>query len=183
MSLWACSTVVEDFVKTPSAESQSPDRRSESGDRIKVHTEHYYGEDGSKVFHKESLYDSALGDYCTVKLAEDGKYRCLPRATSTSIHVSYYLDENCTILGANVDYNDCSSAYRQIFLVTAYDEAICMSNWAYSVHLKEGEEEVQAYELGNNGECVPRNDYTVLKLGPKVDITTFAEMTLTNSYR
>ena len=94
--VWACSSAVEDLVRTPDA--SAGDSVSTSGERLQIRPIVYEGDDGSVIRMGEEIFDTELGVVCEPMLAADGVVRCLPREDSFFHLPSLFADPNCTKL-------------------------------------------------------------------------------------
>src|SRR5690554_4757245 len=105
--IWACSSAVEDLVRTPDASAR--DSVSTSGERLQIRPIVYEGDDGSIIRMGEEIFDTELGVVCEPMLAADGVMRCLPKSPLTAGGIDF-ADSDCTV-PATYARDSCGEEY------------------------------------------------------------------------
>lgn len=137
--VWACSSAVEDLVRTPDA--SAGDNISTSGSRLQIRPIVYEGDDGSVIRMGEEIFDTELGVVCEPMLAADGVVRCLPKGIVRSRSWATFVDENCSDLGTALWQEECESEY---ILMHAEDIFSCLPAERYEVY-RIGDKSVPIY--------------------------------------
>src|SRR5690554_3359090 len=109
--VWACSSAVEDLVRTPDA--SAGDSVSTSGERLQIRPIVYEGDDGSVIRMGEEIFDTELGVVCEPMLAADGVVRCLPKQRFYE-GFAHYADADCTVPAYAIDMTGCEDEFLTV---------------------------------------------------------------------
>lgn len=168
--VWACSSAVEDLVRTPDA--SAGDRVSTSGERLQIRPIVYEGDDGSIIHMGEEIFDTELGVVCEPMLAADGVVRCLPKQRALDLG-TFYSDANCSTPAPLVDMTDC----EEEFYTVRIPRDLCDSDSAarHAVY-QVGEEDKNVY-FRINEDCIAGDSTTKERIEiPASEFAAFRRM-------
>lgn len=144
--VWACSSAVEEFVRTPDASAGGT--VSTSGERLQIRPIVYEGDDGSIIHMGEEIFDTELGVVCEPMLAADGVVRCLPKQRFHE-GVMHYADADCTVPAYSIDMTSCEDEFLTVRIPG--DSCGSHSSARHAVH-RIGTEDKTIHVMVN-GEC------------------------------
>jgi len=120
-----------------------------------------------------TLFDTKLNTECAMRVAEDGKQRCLP-SSGNAVPSGYFADDKCT---AQVMLAPCASTPAR-YLVSAAPAA-CGAPLLYEVYQLVQLDVAAPRYAGNPGSCSPAGalppGYLSYRLGGKLAPTEFVE--------
>ncbi len=152
------------------------------GSRLAANEVSWVGADGSRYApDRYSFHDTLLDVDCSVQLAADGEWRCLPHYSRTASMVGLYADAACTERVAAFYYGD-QGCGPPLYATEASTPGSCIADAvarSYRVYAL-GAQVSAVYQSSSTDACNPYSasyPYPLYAVGSEVAATTFVRFT------